>query len=118
MKIASIHGPLGIGMDYLRYLQASKMDQALPPLLDRHAPHNIGDWFVTKIADRILEYDELILVYKNATDQEWDYVNSTCDVLVLKGGNYIQPNWLSREIGLNVFKKIKIPIVMFGAGLQ
>jgi len=118
MKVASIQGPLELGTDYVRYVQASKMDQATPPLLDVRYPHNIGDWFVTKIVDRLLDYDELILIRKDATDKEWDYINSECNVLVLKGGNYIQPNWLTNCFGIDVLKKIKIPIVMFGAGLQ
>jgi Polysaccharide pyruvyl transferase len=118
MKIASIQGPLELGLDYARYVQASKMDQATPPLLDLRYPHNIGDWFVTKIVDRLLDYDELILIKKDATSKEWDYINSECDAVILKGGNYIQPNWLASQFGLDVFKKIKIPIIMFGAGLQ
>jgi polysaccharide pyruvyl transferase WcaK-like protein len=94
------------------------MDQASPPLLDPKYPHNIGDWFVTKIVDRVLDYDELILIKPDATGKEWAYINQECDVLVLKGGNYIQPNWLTQQFGLDLFRKIKIPIVLFGAGLQ
>lgn len=118
MRIASIYGPLGVGMDYIRYLPAAKADQAISPELDLDSPHNIGDWFVTKIVDRLVDYDELVFLPADASDAEWDYVNGVCDVLILKGGNYIQPDWFSRHFGLDFFKRIRIPIVLFGAGLQ
>jgi hypothetical protein len=118
MKLATLHGPLGIGGDYFRYVQAAKMDQATPPLLDRRTPHNIGDWFVTKIADRLLDFDELLLLTRAATDADWEVVNSECEALVLKGGNYIQDDWFSKTIGLPTFQKAEIPIVLLGAGLQ
>lgn len=118
MRVASLVGKLSVGTDYLRCVPASKMDQATPSLLDPRVPHNIGDWFVTKIVDRLLDYEELVLIGKDAGDAEWEYVNSECDVLILKGGNYIQANWLAKEFGLDLFKKIRIPIVLFGVGLQ
>jgi hypothetical protein len=118
MKIATIQGPLELGLDYHRYVPAAKMDQAASPALDYNAPHNMGDWFVTKAADRILAYDDLTIIRRDAPDREWDIVNSECDAIVLKGGNYIQADWLTREFGIELFRKIKIPIVLFGAGLQ
>ena len=118
MNVASILGPLEIGIHYWRPNQCSKMDQALPPFFDPQNPHNIGDWFLTKITDRLLDYDELILLPKNASDDDWEYVNETCDVVVLRGGNYIQSRWLADHIGLDAIRKIEIPIVLFGAGVQ
>jgi hypothetical protein len=118
MRLATMQGPLEIGLDYHRYLPAAKMDQAASPALDYAAPHNIGDWFVTKATDRILDYDELLIIHRDAPDREWDVINHECDAMVLKGGNYIQSDWLSREFGLDLLKKIKIPIILFGVGLQ
>jgi hypothetical protein len=118
MKLATIQGPLEIGLDYHRYVPAAKMDQAASPALDYAAPHNIGDWFVTKATDRILDYDELLIIFRDAPDREWDVINNECGAMVLKGGNYIQSDWLSREFGLDLLKKIKIPIILFGVGLQ
>lgn len=118
MKVASLQGPLEVGVDYRRYVQASKVDRALPPFFNPMKPNNVGDWFLTKIVDRILDYDELILVQKNASAADWDLVNRECDVLVLRGGNYIQNNWFCTHVGLETLERIKIPIVMFGAGLQ
>jgi hypothetical protein len=45
-------------------------------------------------------------------------INSECQALVLKGGNYIQADWMSRTFGMEMFRKIHIPIVIFGAGIQ
>jgi polysaccharide pyruvyl transferase WcaK-like protein len=118
MRIATIRGPLAIGADYSRLVPAAKFDQATPPLLNVQSPHNLGDWFVTKIVDRLLDYDELIIVDRDAHDHDWDYINKNCAALVLKGGNFIQPRWLSQRFGIALFKKIKIPIILFGAGLQ
>lgn len=118
MKLATIQGPLEIGLDYHRYVPAAKMDQAASPALDYDAPHNIGDWFVTKAADRLLAYDDLLIIRRDAPAAEWDVVNDECDALVLKGGNYIQADWLTREFGIELFRKVKIPIILFGVGLQ
>jgi hypothetical protein len=118
MRIATMQGPLEIGLDYHRYVPAAKVDQAASPALDYAAPHNIGDWFVTKVIDRILAYEELLIIRRDASDREWDVVNSECDALVLKGGNYIQSSWLTREFGIDLFRKIKIPIILFGVGIQ
>jgi polysaccharide pyruvyl transferase WcaK-like protein len=118
MRIATIQGPLEIGVDYCRYIQASKMDQAAPPFFNPIHPHNTGDWFLTKIVDRLLDYDEVVLIKRAASDKAWDYINSECDALVLRGGNFIQPNFLTQHIGLETIRKIKIPIIVFGAGLQ
>jgi hypothetical protein len=118
MKLATIQGPLEIGLDYHRYVPAAKMDQAASPALDYDAPHNMGDWFVTKAADRLLAYDNLTIIRRDAPDREWEIVNDECDAMVLKGGNYIQADWLTREFGIELFRKIKIPIILFGAGLQ
>lgn len=118
MRVASLQGPLEIGVDYRRYVQASKTDQVAPPFFNPAKPNNIGDWFLTKIVDRILDYDDLILIQRGADHRDWDLVNEECDVLVLRGGNYIQNRWFSTFVGLERLRRIKIPIVLFGAGLQ
>ncbi len=118
MRLATIQGPLEIGLDYRRYVPAAKTDQAASPALNHASPHNIGDWFVTKATDRLLAYDELFIINRRSPDKDWDAINSECSALVLKGGNYIQTDWLSQTFGLEMFKKIKIPIVIFGAGIQ
>ena len=118
MKIASLQGPLELGVDYRRFVPASKMDQASPPFFNPAHPHNIGDWFLTKVVDRLLDFDELLLVGKEAGAKEWDLVNDQCDALVLRGGNYIQDLWFARHVGLDTLRRVKIPIILFGAGLQ
>lgn len=85
MKLAALQGPLEIGVDYRRYVPASKLDQASPPFFNPLKPNNVGDWFLTKVVDRILDYEELILVQKNAGPAEWDLVNEECDVQPVEG---------------------------------
>jgi hypothetical protein len=120
MKLATIFGPLAIGLDYDRdrYVPANRMDQALPPFFNPVYPPNVGDWFITKATERLLDYDELLIVTPEATPDEWDYINDVCDALVIKGGNYIQENGLLSQLGLSVFEKVTIPIILFGAGVQ
>jgi hypothetical protein len=118
MRMATIQGPLEIGVDYHRYVPAAKMDQAASPEFDYAEPHNIGDWFITKAIDRLLDYEELFIIRRDAADCEWDWLNRECDAVVLKGGSYIEADWLTRWFGIELFRKIRIPIVLVGAGLQ
>jgi len=118
VRIATLDGPLEIGVEYWRTLPASKLDQAAPQFYNPKNPHNVGDWFLTKIVDRLLDYDELVLLHRGAEAREWDEINETCDALVLRGGNYIQPNFLSTAVGIDALMRIKIPIILFGAGIQ
>lgn len=118
MRIATIQGPLQIGLDYSRDMPAGRANRLINPQLDERHPHNIGDWFVTTSSDRILDYDEAVLISRDAPQEDWDALNAECDVLVLKGGNYVQHDWLSQQFGLELFSKVKIPIFLFGIGLQ
>ena len=55
----------------------------------------VDAWFVTKVTDRILDYEELVVVERTAEPRDWELINEECDALVLTGGNYLQPRWLS-----------------------
>lgn len=118
MKLATLGGPLEIGVEYVRSLQLSRLDQLTPPFFDPGYPHNVGDWYLTKIVDRLLEYDELLIVYGDGTPEVWEEINSTCDAVVLRGGNIISPDFFSRHIGREKIERISIPIILFGAGVQ
>src|SRR4051794_34886360 len=118
MRIATIQGPLEIGLDYSRHLPAARSNQMQNPQLDVRHPHNIGDWFVTSSSDAILDYEEAVVISRHAPQRDWDALNAECDVLILKGGNYVQHDWLSTTFGKELFEKVKIPVLMFGIGLQ
>lgn len=119
MRIASLAGPLELGGDYFRWVQAARSDQAAPAFDDpQRPPSNVGDWFVTKIVDRLLQFDEVLILTPHSTPRDWDEVNDTCDVLLLKGGNYLFPGWFERYLPVDVLERFRIPIVMFGAGIQ
>lgn len=39
--------------------------------------------------------------------------------MILKGGNYLHPSGLLRgEVAIDVLRRIRIPIILFGAGVQ
>lgn len=118
---ASIFGPLAIGLDYHadRWVQASRLDQALPPFVDPVYPPNVGDWFISKATERLLDFSDMVLPTIEAGPETWDYVNEHCDALIVKGGNYLhRGGLLSSAVGLEVFSKVHIPIVVIGAGVQ
>jgi Polysaccharide pyruvyl transferase len=121
MRVATILGPVAIGLDasFDRYVPASRFDQARPPFWRDDEPKNIGDWFITKVTERILDIDELLVIRPDAGQAAFDEVNSTCDAVILKGGNYLHPGGLLRKaVGLDVFRKLEIPLIMFGSGVQ
>lgn len=121
MRLATIFGPVAIGLDASadRFVPASRLDQARPPFWRDDEPKNIGDWFITKVTERILDFEELVVLKRDASQAAFDEVNATCDAVVLKGGNYLHPNGLLRRfVGLEMLERLTIPIVMFGAGVQ
>jgi len=118
MRVASLQGHLELGGDYWRWVQASRINRAEPQFTAGGVTNNIGDWFVTQIVDRLVDFDDLLLVPRNATAAQWDVVNQSCDVLLLKGGNFLYPGFLADSIGVETIRRIKIPIVIMGAGIQ
>lgn len=118
MRVASLQGPLELGGDYWRWVQASRMNRAVPEFCRPEQAENVGDWFVTQIVDRLVEFDELVLVPPSATARQWDLVNQTCDVMLLKGGNYLFPGFLRDHVGVEAIRNLRIPIVIMGAGIQ
>lgn len=118
MKIATIQGPLVVGADYWRNIPASRFDQAAPSMVSTGFTHNVGDWFLTKVVDRVLDVEEIVIAYPDSGPAVWDEINATCDALVLRGGNYLSPDFLSRTIGREVIERVTVPIVLFGVGVQ
>lgn len=118
MKLATLHGPLQVGVEHLRPLPPSRFDQAAPMFFDPRRPHNTGDWYLTKIVDRLLDHDTLVTVFADSSDAAWDEVNETCDAVILRGGNVLTPRFLSKQVGLELIRRVRIPIVLFGAGVQ
>ena len=118
MKIATIKGPLGVGVDSFRMVSSMRIARANPPFFNEKKPINMGDWFMTNTIDRILNWKDLLIIYLNQENIDWNYINKECDAVILRGGNYINGGWLSRVYSKKMLSKIKIPIILFGAGLQ
>ncbi len=119
MRIGSLAGPLEVGGDYYRWIQAARSDRATPDFYDPNAPEpNVGDWFVTKIVDRLIDFDEVMYITPWSTPRDWDELNETCELLVLKGGNMLYPGWFEEHLPPELLEHVKIPILLFGAGIQ
>ncbi len=116
MRIATLYGPLMLNNDHRRLVTASWEDRFNSQFISSAA--NIGDWFVTKVTRDHLRCDSYYMIYPDAPDSDWQILNEECDVLVLKGGNFIFSGWIEKYLPLRVLKKVKIPIVYIGAGLQ
>lgn len=117
MKVANLIGPLLYNSEIHRFVYPCRYD--LPPkYAPNQMPHNQGDWFVTRAMTDIIDAEEVYNIYPNASQKEFDIINNECDILILKGGNFLSGDWIHKEIGLETLKKIKLPIVYVGAGLQ
>ncbi len=121
MRIATILGPVSVGLDISsdRLVPASRLDQGRPPFWIDESPRNVGDWFINKGTLRLLDYDELYVVQPRADQRAFDMINETCDAVILKGGNYLHRNGLLRtHVGRELLSRFRIPIIMFGSGVQ
>jgi hypothetical protein len=119
VRIGSLAGPLELGGDYCRWVQAARSDQATPSFDQPNQPApNVGDWFVTKIVDRLIDFDEVLTMTPTSSARDWDEFNETCPVLLLKGGNMLSPGWFEKNLPASMLQKVKAPIVLFGAGIQ
>src|SRR5215217_7507973 len=119
MRIGSLAGPLELGGDYCRWVQAARGDQATPSFDQPNQPApNVGDWFVTKIVDRLIDFDEVLTMTPSSSARDWEEFNETCPVLLLKGGNMLSPGWFEKNLPATMLQNVKVPIVLFGAGIQ
>lgn len=114
MKVASLISPLHVNSETQRLIPACRQDRDAT----FGKRHNNGDWFVTRSTIEIIKADEYYNISSSAADREFDLINKECDILILKGGNFLSGNWLTENITYDVLKKIRIPIVYVGAGLQ
>lgn len=116
MRIALLQGPLGLETEHHRTIPASREDLAGHRFVTGHA--NIGDWFVTRVTCETLDAEVATTIAPDAPDAAFDVINRDCDLMILKGGNFLSPGWVDRYLPLSLLKKIKIPIVYIGAGIQ
>lgn len=80
--------------------------------------HNIGDSFVYDSTLKVLNFsDTVVLKISTVDEKNINQINENCTAVVLRGSNYFHPNmdWMRAE---EVFRRIKVPIVCFGVGIQ
>ena len=116
MRVGILQGYLQIDGENLRTIPACREDRNA--FYGGGSPHNMGDWFVTRSIWSELDAEVYYTVHPAAPQKSFDFINSECDVFVLKGGNFLTGNFLSTKIGYEVLSKIKIPMMYIGAGLQ
>lgn len=80
--------------------------------------HNIGDSFVYDSSLKVLDFsDSVVLRVSEVDERNIAQVNEHCGAVVLRGSNYFHANmdWMRAE---EVFRRIKVPIICFGVGIQ
>lgn len=80
--------------------------------------HNIGDSFVYDSSLKVLNHsDSVVLRISEVDERNIALVNKHCCAVVLRGSNYFHANmdWMRAE---EVFRRVKVPIVCFGVGIQ
>lgn len=80
--------------------------------------HNIGDSFVYDSSLKVLNHSSApILKISEVDERNIAHVNEHCCAVVLRGSNYFHASmdWMEAE---EVFRRIKVPIICFGVGIQ
>lgn len=105
-------------------LDGRGMGYVTPPGSDRGHPflggwpHNVGDQFVAAGLARALDMDEFVTLTREATPEQFDYVNATCDAIIVVAQNALFPGWFETHLPVSYLKQIRIPMVFFSLGLQ
>jgi hypothetical protein len=113
MIIANLNGPLSLFTETKRNLPIAGKDRGMHVLRPNglNGKLNLGDMFVIRATADQLNPEKVYHLTIKSSDEAIERVNKECDLLVLKGGNFLKPNWISQ-------KKIKIPITIIGYGMQ
>jgi hypothetical protein len=80
--------------------------------------HNIGDSFVYDSSLKVLnQSDFVVLEIAEVNERNIAQVNDHCCAVVLRGSNYFHAN-MDLARAEEVFRRIKVPIICFGVGIQ
>ena len=120
MIIANLNGPLSLFTEVRRNLPVARKDRAKHVLrpVGLNGRLNLGDMFVIRATADQIDADEVYHIAINADQSSIDLINERCDIMILKGGNFLKPNWISENIPYSFISRIKIPIVIIGYGMQ
>ena len=81
-------------------------------------PYNVGDQFVSLAIAKHLRFEEFYSIDPGASKADFEVINRECDVFVIRGSNFIYPGFFAKYFTPGLLRKIKIPIVYIGAGIQ
>tara|TARA_R110001606_G_scaffold102807_5_gene225414 strand:+ start:11541 stop:12821 length:1281 start_codon:yes stop_codon:yes gene_type:complete len=105
-------------------LDGRGMGYVMPPGTDQGHPflgkwpHNVGDQFVASGLARALDMDEFITLTRQATPEQFDYVNNECDAIIVVAQNALFPSWFETHLPVSYLRQITIPMIFFSLGLQ
>lgn len=81
-------------------------------------PHNVGDQFVASGLARALDINGFYTLTREATVQQFDFVNDNCEAIIAVMQNALTPGFFENALPVSYLKKIKIPFIMLSLGLQ
>lgn len=88
------------------------------PFLGR-APFNVGDNFVSLALAKALDVKEFLVLSHSAPARYFDYVNETCDAIIVVSQNSLRPGFFGKFLPARfIEKRIKIPMIFVSLGLQ
>lgn len=96
----------------------------LPPGDERgHAslgrwPHNVGDQFVAAGLGRALHCDEFVTITREATTEQFEYLNAHCHAIIVVAQNALSPGWFETHLPVEYLRQIRIPMIFLSLGLQ
>lgn len=81
-------------------------------------PHNVGDQFVAAGLGRALACDEFITITREATPEQFEYLNAHCHAVIVVAQNALSPGWFETHLPVEYIKQIRIPMIFLSLGLQ
>lgn len=83
------------------------------------APFNVGDNFVSMALARALDVEEFLVLTHGAPAHVFEYVNATCDALIVVSQNSLRPGFFGKYLPRSFLeKRIKIPLIFVSLGVQ
>jgi hypothetical protein len=115
IRVASVESHLWLDGDG-RHPMGRPGDPDRHPYLGK-APFNVGDQFVARALARVLRIEAFDTIGVNAYASDFDRINAECSVFFVRGSCFLRPGFFKGGVG-QFFRRIKIPILFVGAGVQ
>jgi hypothetical protein len=117
MRVAFLQNSLELDSEAVRLTPVSRIHRGTD-LHQTGQPPNLGDWLIIQTTMEVLEAEAVYTLHPDHTSADIDLINAECDLLLLKGGNFVHRGWLEANLPLDLLKRFRIPIVYMGSGIQ